>query len=169
MIKRTLFFVFFLASLCSIGQQNNDQTMKKTGENLLKYLGEGDTAAIVRLHFDYYFEDEDSPTEQEYKDGLIRILKDCKTYQMVTKKFGVPKQKDYTITDGFNGGRQLIITLSDKTDTVLNWSYCRIVIQFYPESMVRPIVFYNYNFDTGPMSEKLKARPIQTPPVIKNN
>ena len=143
--------------------------MKKTADNLLKYLSKFDTAAIVRLHADFYFDDEDKPTEQEYKDGLIRIMDDCKTYQKVTKKYGVPRRKDYTITDGINGGKQLIITLSDKRDTTSNWSYCKIIIQFYPESMLIPEVIYGYSFDTGPISEKLKAKPIQTIPVIKNN
>lgn len=167
MLKRSFSFLLLLISLCGLTQNNDDKAMKKTGDNLLKYLSKGDTAAIIRLYADYYFDEEDRMTEKEYKEGITRILEDCKTYQKVTKKYGFPNRKDFTITDGINAGKQLIITFSDKRDTILNWSYCKIVIQFYPVSLLSPEVFYDYHFDTGPISEKLKITP--TIPAIKNN
>jgi hypothetical protein len=174
-IKGLFTFLLLFITFSSFGQKYFDKVMKKTADNLLTYFKKEDTAAIVRLYADYYIEDEDEPkpSEEEYKKALARILQDCKTYQGFIKKYGAPKRKDYTISDGINGGKQLIVTISSKPDTILNRSYCKLVIQFYPITIIpNPEVIYGYWFDTGSVSEKLKMNPpLQNPavPVIKNN
>ena len=167
MFKISFSLLLLFTSFYSSAQKYYDKMMKKTADKLLSSLREDDTAAIVRLNADYYLDDEDDkPTEREYNEGLMRILEDCKTYQKFIKKYGTPKRKNYTISDGINGGKQLIVTISSKPDTILNRSYCKLVIQFYPITILNPEVFYGYRFDTGPL---LKRIPLQTIPVNKNN
>jgi hypothetical protein len=170
MIKQGFILILVLQSFLGCSQTIHEKTMKATAEKLLIFLSKNDTASIMKL---YVYDDEDLPTEQAYKEELVRSLEDCKTYQKITKIHGVPKQNSYVIKEGFNGGKDLEITLFDKKDTMLNMASCKIVIQFYPEAIQNAKKFYGYRIEEGiKPSQKFKLTPaplIPVPSKTKNN
>ncbi len=171
MIKHGLILILVLQSFLGCSQTTHETTMKATGEKFLGFLNKADTASIMKL---YVYDDEDLPTEQAYKEELVRLLEDCKTYQKVTKIYGVPKQNSYVIKEGFNGGKELEIPLFDKKDTTLNMSSCKIVIQFYPEAIQSAKKFYGYRFEERIKNfQKIKLIPppnlVPVPLNTKNN
>jgi len=170
MIKQGFILIVALQLFLSCSQTTHEKTMKTTAEKLLSYLSKNDTASIMKL---YVYDNDDLPTEQEYNEGLALLLEDCKTYQKITKIYGVPKQNSYVIKEGFNGGKDLEITLFDKKDTTLNMASCKIVIQFYPEAIQSAKLFFGYRIgDEIEKSQKIGTTPhplVPIPSKTKNN
>jgi len=165
MIKQGFILILVLQSFLGFSQTTHEKTMKATAEKLLSYLSKNDTASIMRL---YVYDEDNLPTEQAYKDELVRLLEDCKTYQKITKIYGVPAQTSYAIKDGINENKELEIILFDKKDTTLNMTSCKIVIAFYPVTLLSPEKIYWYQIEKGiEKSKNLKFIPI--PPKTKNN
>lgn len=164
MINRIFISVILLLPLTSFSQKAADKIMKETGDKLLSYLSNNDTAAIIKLHFD---DEERSPTEKEYREGIKRLLDDCKAFQKITRKYGTPKRNAYNIKEGINGNKELEIMLFDKKDTILNLVYCKVVIVFYPVSIMDPVLILGYRIEEG--IERPKNQIIRTAPGIKNN
>ena len=171
MIKQAFILILILQSFPGCSQTTHEKTMKATAEKLLSFLSKADTASIMKL---YVYDEADLPTDQAYKEELVRLLEDCKTYQKITKIYGVPKQDRYVIKEGFNGGKELEISLFEKKDTTLNIISSKIVILFYPEVIQNAKKIYSYRIEEGvEKSQKIKfthpSQAIPVPPKTKNN
>ena len=170
MIKQGFILILVLQSFFGCSQTTHEKTMKATAEKLLNSLSKNDTASIIKLHVDDGDDDDGLRTEQNYKEGIARLLEDCNTYQKITNIYGVPKQNSFVIKEGFNGGKELEVPLFDKKDATLNMISCKIVIQFYPESLQSAKKFYGYRIEKGvEKSNNMKLIPLPVPSGNKNN
>jgi len=155
-----------LSSLFGYAQKEDEEVMKATAGKLLQYLAKCDTASIVRLHADNVVS-AIRLYEKENKEWLTRLFGDCKSYQMITKKYGVPKQSSYKIKDESGGYKEMEITLFDKKDTALHLTFSKIIIDFYPVTIRKPNIIYTYRLELrSDEPSKIKIEPL---PGIKNN
>jgi hypothetical protein len=161
MLKLTLTVLFMVSCFLGCTQSNNDKKMKKTAEQLLKYLASCDTASIVRLYFGY------SDTVQYaegYTESMKPILEDCSTVQKIVNKYGLPKQETFVARDGFNGSHEMVIKFFNSRDTTFKMNYFNLIISFYPFNLAKPDKIFRYHLEIG--KDPKKIEPLIRPSVL---
>ena len=137
-----------LLFLCGcINAQEKVTGMKNTARKLIGYLEKCDSIGITSV-----FEDAEN---LEYKTD--EIMEDCKAFNLIVKKYGVPSRDKMTISKGMNGENIVSLQLISKADSLLNLSNSSLLVFFYPDEYLKNTdKILNYAFMMTPLKEKEK-------------
>ncbi|RXK58049.1 hypothetical protein ESA94_18725 [Lacibacter luteus] len=133
--------------------------MKEVTGKLLSNLQKCDTAQILAL-----YEVSASHIDQETYRTFIKenILNDCKWYNKITGKYGLPNLEKLSFTrDPQTQANVAILPLLPKEDTSLNLKSSSLYIEFYPDQFFNGRVLrFTVSKEILKIKETIKAPPI---------
>ena len=84
-------------------------------------------------------------------------MEDCKAFNLIVKKYGIPSRDKMTISKGMNGENIVSLQLISKADSLLNLSNSSLLVFFYPDEYLKNTdKILNYAFMMTPLKEKEK-------------